>query len=177
MEIPAHTRIEPPPNCWVSRTQLSRALSPVRRYTRRRPSLPLSFILVSSINKTLAQSARVNLKWRIAQAKRAARCRGRRTGTLIGRRARIPASRRRLMIVSSLTGRLWMPIVRLAVDAAVIRLSRKWDNTIYLSCRLVVTLRRGRRRRFATVPVWLNFAHNFSMALLLLFKVLATLKK
>ena len=70
-----------------------------------------------------------------------------------------------------------MPLVRLAVDAAVIRLSRKWDSTIYLSWRLVVTLRPGRRRRFATVPVWLNFAHNLSMADLLLFKVLATLKK
>lgn len=175
MEIPAHTRIEPPPNCWVSTTQSSFALSPPRRYTRVLPSLPFNFILVSSTNKTLAQSARVNLKCRLAQAKRATRCLCSRRGVFIGRRGRNPESRKRVRMVDALTGRLWMPTIRLAVVVAGNRRERSCVRTISMSWRLVVTLRFGRRWPSATLPVWLYLCHKSWIVDTLVFNVLATL--
>ena len=62
--MPANIMIEPPPKGSVSTTQFSLNRSPRARYTRALPSFSRSEILVSSTNRTFAQSAIVNLKWR-----------------------------------------------------------------------------------------------------------------
>lgn len=61
-ETPAQIITDPPPNLSFSVTQLSANLSPRRRYTLIRPSLRVRVNLLSSVNSTLAQSARVQCK-------------------------------------------------------------------------------------------------------------------
>ena len=174
--MPANIMIEPPPKGSVSTTQFSLNGSPRARSTRALPSFPRSEILVSSTNRTFAQSAIVNLMWRLAHANLAIQCRWWSTLPLTGRRQDKPAERRRLMTVWALIWRLRLPMIPLEVLAAAVNRARRCDQMTYLSCLLVVTCFLARRCWSATVPVCLNFAHSFWIHERLRLRVWATWK-
>lgn len=131
IDTPPHTiRLPPPPNLSISSTQASLCRSPRRRYTLFLPSALCSFILVSSTNKTFAQSALVSLRCLLAHARRAIWCRQVNNKTLLGRLACKRTSLRRFRTVCDDMERPWVPFVSLAVWVAGLNLSRKWFTTM-----------------------------------------------
>ena len=134
-ETPAQSINDPLPNRSTSATQFWAFCSPRRQYTCVRSSLPHNLTLVSSTNNTLAQSAYLNRRWRIAQASRSLLYLFVKSGYFMRRLTQMTNSLSLQRKVVSDIGQLFLPKRRRDVLVAVVKRSLKWLMTMCQSWR------------------------------------------